>query len=962
MDQQPGQDGDGSGMDVYGGQGAEGGSYNPADGGGDGGEGEGAVGDGSGVEFVVLNDDVLTSVANATLVLLDGSDMERLAVLYQFPQFLEHCPSDTLGIMVPEICRDALQWKEDVQMAAAEALYFVVNMRVPDAVAKRVVVAALRILQLSESGDVFDAWGEILSMMLPQVRRDDVVTLVVPATADRAASGAVESRRLAARIIGALHDALTADELARQFLSTAISLSQDTDASVRAMIAQSLASVASKLPLSVSETQLWPRLDTMVASDPNARVRAAALCALARSAEAHKQSASSSTSYGMIITPLFLRECTHASAVAATDLRTVSDDVYLRLECFAEVYGVFLAAVDSLLPDEESWTVALNALRRMVMCNGPTVRHWCAFNMPAVALAAAAARPERLRGIVQLLATDTDVETRATLAAGVHETARLLAPGPLRDELLDAIAELMTDQNPQVRTNALRHFATLLKLLADTEPTATDAATAGGVAAPGAAPQVPGQAGASASANGKERKGKTKGIVNTAVARQLAPIFESLELMSQDSWRTQELLAVQLKLGAHLVPQDTLCEHVAPLLFQMARESTYLVRKACMEALVAVMRAIPDTRRREHIVKHFRIEWARGKVYWTRLAYIDGAAAALTVFSRSAFVSMFAGELLRMTRDAVPNVRLRLVRLLVDVGPLVRSEPKLAAALDGALAALSVDSDAEVAAESREASRRIAAFRGWTKRQNAVDRSRAAAEAAFFIQKPPRRKKTPSGGAAASAAAAGTSAGGATGAPGAVGRPAATGAASGRAAGQGSKSPNGVAPGTAAAAGAAATAGSTPSAAPGSTPGAPGSTAATGAFVTMASEAPAGGAKGPSPPGAQPGETASPQWAPEAAAGATGVPPPQPHSPGLGSSPAAAAATPNGVPPGVAVTPGPTGAPAKAPVVGSSAPAATDGLPRVGEVAATTNGSVAGADSRTEARPRRGGLCGCFGR
>ncbi|GAB0496857.1 hypothetical protein MMPV_008178 [Pyropia vietnamensis] len=958
MDQQPGPDGDGSGMDVYGAQGAEGGAYNPADGGGDGAEGDGAVGDGSGVEFVVLNDDVLTSVANATLVLLDGSDMERLAVLYQFPQFLEHCPSDTLGIMVPEICRDALQWKEDVQMAAAEALYFVVNMRVPDAVAKRVVVAALRILQLSESGDVFDAWGEILSMMLPQVRRDDVVTLVVPATADRAASGAVESRRLAARIIGALHDALTADELARQFLATAITLSQDADASVRAMIAQSLASVASKLPLSVSETQLWPRLDTMVASDPNARVRAAALCALARSAEAHKESAGSSTSYGTIITPLFLRECTHASAVAATDLRTVSDDVYLRLECFAEVYGVFLAAVDSLLPDEDSWTVALNALRRMVMCNGPTVRHWCAFNMPAVALAAAAARPERLRGIVQLLATDTDVETRATLAAGVHETARLLAPGPLRDELLDAIAELMTDQNPQVRTNALRHFATLLKLLADTEPTPPDSASAGGAAAPGASP---GQAGAGAAANGKERKGKTKGIVNTAVARQLAPIFESLELMSQDSWRTQELLAVQLKLGAHLVPQDTLCEHVAPLLFQMARESTYLVRKACMEALVAVMRAIPDTRRREHIVKHFRIEWARGKVYWTRLAYIDGAAAALTVFSRSAFVSMFAGELLRMTRDAVPNVRLRLVRLLVDVGPLVRSEPKLAAALDGALAALSVDSDAEVAAESREASRRIAAFRGWTKRQNAVDRSRAAAEAAFFIQKPPRRKKTPSGGAAGGAAASGTSAGGATGASGAVGRPAATGVTGARAAGQASKSSNGVTPGVTAAAGAATAAGSAGNAAPGGTPGVPNATAATGAFVSMASEAPAGEAKGPLPPGAQPGATAPPQWTSDTAAGATGPPPPQSHSTGQGALPGAAATTPNGVPPGVAVTPGPTGALAKAPLAGSSVPAATDG-PRTGEVTAAANASVAGVDSRAEARPRRGGLCGCFGR
>ncbi|OSX75869.1 hypothetical protein BU14_0218s0035 [Porphyra umbilicalis] len=727
MEPQPGQENDPPGMEVYGGQGAENGVYNPAEGGGggDGAEADGSVGDGSGVEFVVLNDDVLTSVANATLVLLDGSDMERLAVLYQFPQFLEHCPSDTLGIMVPEICRDALRWKEDVQMAAAEALYFVVNMRVPDAVAKRVVVAALRILQLSESGDVFDAWGEILSMMLPQVRRDDVVTLVVPATADRAASGAVESRRLAARIIGALHDALTADELERQFLSTAITLSQDADASVRAMIAQSLASVASKLPLSVSEAQLWPRLDTMVASDPNAR----------------------------------------------------------------------------------------------------------------------------------------------------------------------------------------------------------------------------------------DRKAKTKGVVNTAVARQLAPIFESLELMSQDSWRTQELLAVQLKLGAHLVPQDTLCEHVAPLLFQMARESTYLVRKACMEALVAVMRAIPDTRRREHIVKHFRIEWARGKVYWTRLAYIDGAAAALSVFSRSAFVSMFAGELLRMTRDAVPNVRLRLVRLLVDVGPLVRSEPKLAAALDGALTALSVDSDAEVAAESREASRRIAAFRGWTKRQNAEDRSRAAAEAAFFIQKPPRRKKTPSSGSGVPAPTPPAQMPAPAGTPGAVSRPPA-GTATTRPAGA-VKHPNGVATGPAAAAAVAPAA----TAAPGAAPGAPGSTATAGTFVALPSGAAPVSAANPSTPGAVsavPGTAgAAAAAAPDAGAGATGV---AVQPAGGAGRPVAAVGTPNGMATGVAA-PAAVSMPAVAakPVAAATNPAVAAG--RVDGVAVAGSSPTSTVErSRSEERPRRGGLCGCFGR
>lgn len=657
--------------------------------------------DGSGVEFVVLNDDVLTSVANATLVLLDGSDLERLAVLFQFPQFLEHCPDDTLQLMVPEICRDAVRWKEEVQMAAAEALYFVVNMRIPESVAKRIVIAALRIIQMSESGDVFDAWGEILSMMLPQVQRDDVLQLVVPATVDRASSATVESRRLAARIIGSLNDALTAKELEDQFLGQAMRLCDDQDPSVRAMIAQSLASVGSKLPLRISEKQLWPKLDSLMADD-NARVRAAAMRAVARSAEAHKDECQNSPSFQNMLLPTFLRECATASNVASSDLRTVDDDTYLMLEIFSEVYGYFLCAVHPLFANEETWNTALNALRRMVTCNGPTVRHWCAFNVPAVSLVCGEKRPEKIRGVVHALSADTDVETRATLAAGIHETARLLGNDELRDEILTSIANLMTDQNPQVRMNSLAHFAELLTLLAQ---------------GPADAPRV--------SPNSKD-----------SPARQLAPIFQSLETMAHDSWRTQELLARQIDHCASTIPQDMLCEHVAPLLFQMARESTYLVRRASISALISVVRYIPDVRRRDHILKHFRQEWARGKVYWTRLAYIDGSTVALNVLSHRLFTHLFASELLSLSRDPVANVRLRLTRLMPDVAVACGTKSAFKTAMDSLLN----DEDAEIRQEAEIVRDKIASMPAKTPAEEAENARKESAERKFFVQR--QRKKT----------------------------------------------------------------------------------------------------------------------------------------------------------------------------------------------------------------------------
>ena len=699
-----------------------------------------AYGDGAeNEEFVILNDDVLTSVSNATLVLVDGSDLERMAVLFQFPQFLEHCPDESLLIMVPQICEGIVSWPSNVQMAAAEALYFVVNMKAPEHVARKIVVASLRVIAASESGDVFDACGEILSMMLPQVPRAEVLELVVPATIERASCEAPESRRLAARIIGSLNDSLNADEIQSLFLDHAMVLADDEDESVRAMIAQAMASVGVKLPLHVVEDHLWPKLMYLM-KDSNARVRAAAMRAIARAAEAHRKDYASSPAYSQILLPMFMEECKRSADVAASDLRTVDDDTYLMLEIFSEVYGYFLCAVSPLFPDEATWTTALNTLRRMVTCNGPTVRHWCSFNVPAVALICAESRTDKIAGVIQALSVDSDVETRATLAAGLHETIRLLGTGPLRAEVIGALGDLLTDENPQVRMNTLEHFSDYLRVLS----TYNCAKLAGGLVV--GAPFSNEASNPLQSSVENDKMHSQPGVPNHVELsknteadkekfRQLSPIFSSLEMMTSDSWRTQKLLAVELKKSAHLVPQEVLCEHVAPLLFQMARESTYLVRQSSMQALMHVLRYIPDVRRRNHILKHFRLEWARGKVYWTRLAYIDGTQCALSMFSSKLFSQLFKDEILSMTKDPVPNVRHRLVRLFSSLAPVWKDLPEFREALR----TLSNDSDVHVAQDANKFLENLETVASLSSAELAEDEKKRVQEEAFYVHK---KKKT----------------------------------------------------------------------------------------------------------------------------------------------------------------------------------------------------------------------------
>ncbi|CDF39960.1 unnamed protein product [Chondrus crispus] len=677
-----------------------------------------------GVEFVLLNDDVLTSVANATVAMLHGHTLERLAVLYQFPQFLEHCPHESLTLMVPRICTIIVDEKPEVQMAAAEALYFVVNIKAPPEVSKCIVVATLSVIAANPESEVFDACGEILSMMLPQVARQDVLDLVVPATRDRAAAESAESRRLAARIMGSLNDALNSSEMENLFFSHAINLADDEDDSVRAMMAQSLGPVAVNLPVNLVEKQIWPKLGILV-DDKNVRVRAAAMRALAKSAEAHSSHSEKAKTYQTVLLPLYLDVCRNAAAVASKDLRTVADDTYLMLEIFSEVFGYFLCSLHKLLEGKDKeWGVALAALRAMASCNGPTVRHWCAFNMPAITLVVTHRDPDIVIAILQALAKDSDIETRATLAAGIKETANTLAKGKFRNELIESISILFMDENAQVRMNALGHLSDLLTLLSPGQE-ANLARVKAAVIAERDNGLISGASG--------EKHGAESADIDV---RRLQKIFTSIEMMPFDSWRTQEILAEQIRMSAHLIPQQMLCENVAPLLFQMARESTYLVRKASMRSLMHVLRYIPDVRRRNHILKHFRTEWARGQVYWTRLAFIDGAEFALEVVSVKLFNQLFKKELLRLSHDTVPNVKTRLLRLFE------RLVTRWGANTDfmEALRHLSTDADPQVSQEAELMLKRLRSGCSLSEKEARQEKEREAEEDAFFVHRPKRRK------------------------------------------------------------------------------------------------------------------------------------------------------------------------------------------------------------------------------
>jgi len=98
------------------------------------------------------------------------------------------------------------------------------------------------------------------------------------------------------------------------------------------------------------------------------------------------------------------------------------------------------------------------------------------------------------------------------------------------------------------------------------------------------------------------------------------------------------------------------------------------------------------------------VELAESRSFYKRSLYVDACAMLLELYSRAFFRDYFAASLLRMCDDAVPNIRLRLCRLLPRVRRTLRrprsADSVLHVLLDNTVQRLSAnETDRDVVAE-----------------------------------------------------------------------------------------------------------------------------------------------------------------------------------------------------------------------------------------------------------------------
>ena len=601
--------------------------------------------------------EAIYSVQKMADVLEQGPDSERDFILFEVQQLLDHCREDTMKILIPVLCEHVPRWSIDTQIKSAQRLYDVVMLDLQPHIANMITCASFGVIHshrakiAPEYDELYNLWGSILVEALPNMEWTPQEIRDVVALVDiHAREPLYTSRKVAARVLGALAQCLDNLRVEKVVLPRAIALFDDTDVEVRGMVVESLAHIGANLPLRVTETEVWPRIERLLQPGEEARLRATAMRTMAHILEAHRNSSSApSRLYREFLPPVFARLSAFARKYAAEDQRLVDDDTYLLLEVASEIFGQFVYSL-ALYTRKSFRKEAYKAYTGMATCNGPLIRRNCAFNLPGVAKALGERYALELSGLCEYLAKDTDEDVRWILAAGIHETTALLAPRGNFERLFTAVCSLLQDENAMVRMNALAHFHDLLTAFA-------------------------------------------KDGSDPASIRRLAPVFTDLTMLSEGEWRIQKSLAEQLGKCVDIIPPDALMDSVLPLLYRLMKQGTPLVREAAMDATAKSIRKLPNQRQRDVAIdKYWRVA-AKGP-FWMRLALLDGGTAAMKVFSSSRFKELFATDMLRLASDDVANVRIRVAALLADMAPMCVGLP----AFDDAVSQLKNDVDHDVRA------------------------------------------------------------------------------------------------------------------------------------------------------------------------------------------------------------------------------------------------------------------------
>jgi serine/threonine-protein phosphatase 4 regulatory subunit 1 len=260
---------------------------------------------------------------------------------------------------------------------------------------------------------------------------------------------------------------------------------------------------------------------------------------------------------------------------------------------------------------------------------------YSSYNLPAVLWTIGGARWIEVRQVFVELAKDFRFHARRTLAHSLHELAALVGPENAAADLVPAFDAFLGDMD-EVKSGAVRHMAAFLRHVPDAE---------------------------------RER---------------LLPVVDELHADARN-WRYRQMIAEQLDALAPIVDADKL----VALTLASCSDAAAAVRRVGIGQLPRVYAAVGDEQRRTLIDSLVALRTGN---FARRQSFLMSAASMRQCIEPQKFAPL----IVELAADPIPNVRLLVAQLLVDLLSLDRFAEWRDRFAD-ALSTLAADSDVDVA-------------------------------------------------------------------------------------------------------------------------------------------------------------------------------------------------------------------------------------------------------------------------
>lgn len=597
-----------------------------------------------------INQPFLTQSEQLTSM-LEASDAHNISrALNRISALSESHPLPAAVSLVPVVCANVVNWSDNLQISAGRSLAHFLKQNIPSTAILHICDAAINILQTCSSESAFLLWIDILIIAIPLANLADH-SFHMEQTLHIVERFAYHSRSIyrkqAARIIIPLAESLPLSVLEKVIAPIVIDLICDRESPVRNLAADSCSILLQVLHDTHVEASIWSCLEGLI-RDTDARIHATALRSLSTIVKAFRRDKASPSSK-TFAPKLFLYECEFAAKLDfSSPRRRAGFDTCVLLRTFAEEFGPLMHALyDELNVDQQGEIFA--AYTNISNFKKPMVRRACALNFPAFCFYFGNRFPMELAQLVESWASDDDSQTRLNMAASLHPSIRYLESERAREFVLASFRHLSKDENFEIRTMVLTGLPDLFSGLLEN---------------------------------------RSQANILLAVS-----LFKPLRDAAVDMpWRTQVDLLSDVSKVLDILPASMLSPRVLPFLTDMATGTCHGVRSAAMTVIASMLWKVRPLETRNTEIARFVMGWSQATTHWKRVCLIDCARAALQVFDRDVFQSLFLTHLMHLSLDAVPNVRLRLARLMPELlyDFLNNSSFKSAAVI------LSTDSDVDV--------------------------------------------------------------------------------------------------------------------------------------------------------------------------------------------------------------------------------------------------------------------------